>query len=163
LPERCAGRQGLDQSGPGELYRLLPSATVGPSDPVLDVWNAGQGKLAFFFVPSAAGTPHACLNGGIKPGQVPPYPGTYKQSGKNLVVTVPLPATVTTPSQGLVGSLQSETLNWKAQTVKGVTSIVSVGCKGNKRPYTNSFTASLPNQAPQTAKLSGSAPCKASK
>jgi hypothetical protein len=146
----------------GSSTDFTATGTVGPCNPVLDVWNAGQGKLAFFFVPAASG-PHACLGGGIKVGQVGPYPGTYKQSGKNLVVDVPIPMTVTSTSQGLVGSLAEETLNWKPQTIKGVTSIVSVACQGNKRPYTNSFTASLPGVPAQTVKVSGSAPCKASK
>jgi hypothetical protein len=146
----------------GQAGNFSTSAAVGPCNPKLDVWNAGQGKLAFFFVPDASG-PHSCLGGAIKVGQVPPYPGTYKQSGSNIVVNVPIPATVDYPSQGLVGSLESETLNWKGQTVNGNTSIVSVGCKGNKRPYTNTFTATLPGQASQVTKTSGSAPCKVSK
>jgi hypothetical protein len=141
----------------GSSSDLTTGAAVGPCNPNLDVWNAGQGKLAFFFVPTAAGTPHACLNGAIKQGQVPPYPGTYKQSGKNLLVNVPIPATVNFPSQGLVGSLESETLKWSSQ------GITSVACKGNKRPYANAFTATLPQQANQTTNVSGSAPCKASK
>jgi hypothetical protein len=141
----------------GQAGNFATSAAVGPCSPNLDVWNAGPGKLAFFFVPTAAGTPHACLNGAIKPGQVPPYPGTYKQSGKNLVVNVPIPATVDFPSQGLVGSLESETLKWSSP------GITSVACKGNKRPYTNTFTATLPGQANQVTKTSGSASCKASK
>ena len=32
-----------------------------------------------------------CLDGGLKTGGTPPYPGTYKQQGKNLVVDVPIP------------------------------------------------------------------------
>ncbi len=140
----------------GSSSNFATSAAVGPCNPNLDVWNAGQGKLAFFFVPAASGA-RSCLGGAIKVGQVPPYPGTYKQSGKNLVVNVPIPATVDYPSQGLVGSLQSETLKWSSS------SITSVACKGNKRPYTNTFTATLPGQANQVTKLSSSASCKPSK
>jgi hypothetical protein len=132
------------------------SSTGGTCNPNLDVWNAGQGKLAFFFVPTLTGA-HACLGGVIKPGAVPPYPGTYKQSGKNIVVNVPIPATVDYPLQGLVGSLQSETLKWSSP------GITSVACKGSTRPYTNTFTATLPGQANEVTKTSGSAPCKASK
>jgi hypothetical protein len=146
----------------GSSSNFATSATAGTCNPNLDVWNAGQGKLAFFFVPTTTGA-HACLGGAIKTGQVPPYPGTYKQSGKNLVVKVPIPATVDYPSQGLVGSLESETLNWKGQTVKGNTSIVSVACQGSKRPYSNAFTATLPGQTPQVTSVPGSAPCMASK
>jgi hypothetical protein len=140
----------------GPTTDFAASATSGTCNPVLDVWNAGQGKLAFFFVPAPTGA-HSCLGGALKVGQVPPYPGTYKQSGKNLVVNVPIPATVDYPSQGLVGSLQSETLKWTSQ------GITSVACKGSTRPYSNSFTATLPNQASQTTTVPGSAPCKASK
>jgi hypothetical protein len=140
----------------GSSSDFSASATAGSCNPNLDVWNAGQGKLAFFFVPTTSGA-HACLGGAIKVGQVPPYPGTYKQSGKNIVVNVPIPATVDYPSQGLVGSLQSETLKWSSP------GITSVGCKGNTRPYTNTFTATLPGQASQVTKTSGSASCKASK
>jgi hypothetical protein len=140
----------------GSSSDFSTSATAGSCNPNLDVWNAGQGKLAFFFVPAASGA-HSCLGGAIKVGQVPPYPGTYKQSGKNIVVNVPIPATVDYPSQGLVGSLQSETLKWSSSA------ITSVACKGNTRPYTNTFTATLPNQANEVTKTSGSAPCKASK
>jgi hypothetical protein len=140
----------------GSSSNFATSATAGSCNPNLDVWNAGQGKLAFFFVPAASG-PRSCLGGAIKTGQVPPYPGTYKQSGKNLVVNVPIPATVDYPSQGLVGSLESETLKWSSP------GITSVACQGSKRPYTNTFTATLPGQASQVTKTSGSAPCKASK
>jgi hypothetical protein len=140
------------------------SAGALSCDPQLDVWNAGQGKLAFFFVETPS---HPCANGVIHTGQVPPYPATYKNVGKNLVVNVPIPTTVDYPAAGLVGSLSSETLNWKGQTSKGKTSIASVACKGSKRPYTTAFTAA-PISAPfgtggQTASVSGSAPCKASK
>ena len=142
----------------GSSGDLSKSATAGTCSPNLDVWNAGPGKLAFFFVPTLSGA-HACLGGAIKPGAVPPYPGTYKQSGKNLVVNVPIPATVDYPSQGLVGSLESETLKWSSP------GITSVACKGGKRPYSNAFTATLPppSKVKQVTNVPGSAPCKASK
>ena len=38
------------------------SAPGGSCNPLLHVWNAGQGKLTFFFVDTTSG-PHACLNG----------------------------------------------------------------------------------------------------
>ena len=141
----------------GSSTNFLTSATAGSCNPNLDVWNAGPGKLAYFFVPTAANTPHACLNGAIKTGQVPPYPGTYKQSGKNLVLNTPIPATVDYPSQGLVGSLQSETLTWKSSA------FTSVACQGSKRAYSTVFTATLPGQSPVATTVPGSAPCKTSK
>jgi len=133
-------------------------ASDGACDPLLHVWNGGQGKLVFFFVDGAA--PNDCLSGAITTGSVPPYPATYKQVGKNLVVNVPIPKSVDYPS-GLVGSLESETLNWKGQSSKGHISIASVGCKGSKRPYSTAFTAAPITDATQsqTVTVSGSAPC----
>jgi hypothetical protein len=134
------------------------AGTAGPCNPLLHVWNGGQGKLVFFFVDAAP--THACLGGAIGTGQVPSYPGTYKQVGKNLVVNVPIPEYVDYPS-GLVGSLESETLNWKGQSSKGHLSIASVGCQGSKRPYSTAFTAAPITSASalQTVTVTGSAPC----
>jgi len=133
------------------------AGTAGPCDPLLHVWNGGQGKLVFFFVDGAA--PNTCLSGAITTGSVPPYPGTYKQVGKNLVINVPIPKSVDYPS-GLVGSLESETLTWKGQTSKGHTSLASVACQGSKRPYSTAFTAfPITGGASQTVTVKGSAPC----
>jgi hypothetical protein len=147
----------------GSIKALLgspsnPSATGALTcDSQLDVWNAGQGKLAFFFVDTTA---HPCANGVIHTGQVPPYPATYKNVGKNLVVNVPIPKTVDYPAAGLVGSLQSETLYWKGVTSKRHTSIASVACKGSKRPYSTVFTAAPITGGPsQATTVPGSAPC----
>jgi hypothetical protein len=133
-------------------------ASDGACDPLLHVWNGGQGKLVFFFVDGAP--PNDCLSGAITTGSVPPYPATYKQVGKNLVVNIPIPKSVDYPS-GLVGSLESETLNWKSQSSKGNLSIASVACKGSKRPYSTTFTAAPITAATQsqTVTVSGSAPC----
>jgi hypothetical protein len=140
-------------------------ATTAPGtqacNPLLHVWNAGQGKLTFFFVDGPAGTAHACFSGGITTGKVGPWKATYKQSGKNLVVTVPIPASVDYPLTGTVGSLSSEILNWKGQSSKGHTSIASVACKGNKRPFSTTLTAApIAGGAAQTVKVPGSASCK---
>ncbi|MFZ0385195.1 MAG: hypothetical protein WAL22_06010 [Solirubrobacteraceae bacterium] len=133
-------------------------AADGACNPLLHVWNGGQGKLVFFFVDGPA--PNDCLSGAITTGSVPPYPATYKQVGKNVVVNVPIPKSVDYPS-GLVGSLESETLNWKGQSSNGHISIASVGCKGSKRPYSTAFTAAPITSATQsqTVTVSGSAPC----
>jgi hypothetical protein len=129
--------------------------------PMLDVWNAGQGKLVFFFVTSPQ---HTC--GGLKTGGTPPYLGTYKQQGKNLVVDVPIPDAINYPlgkTGGLVGSLSFEHLKWFKSTIKkgGKTyaALSSVGCKAKKRPYSMAFTATMPGQAKQTGHASGSAAC----
>jgi hypothetical protein len=91
---------------------------------------------------------------------VPPWKASYKQSGKNLVVNVPIAHTVDYPAPGLVGSLQSEILNWKGQSSKGHTSIVSVACKGKKRPYSTGFVAApITGGAKQSVTVKGSAPC----
>ena len=141
------------------------TAPGSPCDPVLDVWNGGQGKLIFFFVDTAA---HQCLNGQLHTGQVPPYVATYKQSGKYLDLTVPVPDSINYPlgvSGGLVGSLESEHLTYLKQTrkVKGKTVAVtsSIACKGHKRPYSASFTATLPSAGPakETSTVSGSTGC----
>lgn len=138
-----------------------PATSAGlDCDPFLHVWNAGQGKLAFFFVPTTSG-PHECANGLIKPGNVPPYPATYKQAGKNLVVNVPIPNTVDFPATGLVGSLQNELLSWQGKTSKGHTSIASVACKGSKRPYSTKLTAKpITGGASQSVTVTGFAPCR---
>jgi hypothetical protein len=134
------------------------SAAAGACDPLLHVWNGGQGKLVFFFVDAPPA--HACLGGAITTGSVPPWKATYKQSGKNLVINIPIPKSVDYPS-GLVGSLQSELLNWKGLSSKGHTSIASVACKGKKRPYSTSFTAApiTTPSAKQTVTVKGSAAC----
>jgi len=152
----------------GSIKALLGSpsnfstANAIACDPLLHVWNAGQGKLAFFFVDATSGV-HQCAGGAIKTGSVGPYPATYKNVGKYLVVNVPIPRTVDYPAAGLVGSLQSEVLNWKGASANGHNAFSSVACQGSKRPYSTTFTAALPGQANQVVTASGSAPCKASK
>jgi hypothetical protein len=138
-----------------------------PCDPLLHVWNSGQGKLTFFFVDQAPN--HECLNGALKTGQVGPYKATYKTQGKYLVVDVPVPKYVSFPAPGLAGSLESEQLNWLKVTKKvhgkTVAASASVGGLKGKRPYTTTFTANLPDSttgAPgpnNVTTVKGSAPC----
>jgi hypothetical protein len=138
-----------------------------PCDPLLHVWNGGQGKLTFFFVDQPPN--HQCLNGALTTGQVGPYPATYKSQGKYLAVDVPVPHYVSFPAPGAAGSLETEHLNWLKVTKKvhgkTVAATASVGCLKGKRPYTTTFKANLPNPttgAPgptETKTLSGSAPC----
>lgn len=143
------------------------TAVLGPSDftqpgqacnPHLDVWNAGKGKLTFFFVSDPSGA-HACLGGQIHTGQVAAWTATYKQKGKNLSVTIPIPNYVDQPVPTLFGSLESEKLRWKSQKVKGVSDITSTGCSGAKRKYSWSFKASLPGAGAETKKYHGAAKC----
>ena len=142
------------------------TAAGSACDPLLHVWNGGQGKLSFFFVDQAPS--HECLGGALKTGQVGPYPATYKTQGKYLVIDVPVPKYVSFPAPGVAGSLETEHLTWLklTKTVKGktVAATASVACLKGKRPYTTTFTANLPTStgAPgpnNTATVTGSAPC----
>jgi hypothetical protein len=131
-------------------------------DPMLHVWNGGQGKLVFFFVTSAS---HECAGGAIQTGTVGPYPGTVKNVGKNLVMDTPIPAYVSFPLAGVEGSLTSETLTWKHLTAKlkngkTVAAITSTGCKSGKRPYSVAFTAETgQGGTPSTQTVSGTQKC----
>jgi hypothetical protein len=134
-------------------------------DPILDVWNSGQGKLTYFFVDTPT---HQCLGGALVTGQVGPYPATYKKVGKYLVTDVPVPGYVSFPlgaSGGVAGSLETEHLQWlkvsKKVHGKTVSAIASVGCQGHKRPYSMTFTSTLPPAGPakEVDTVSKSAPC----
>ncbi|HYB27795.1 MAG TPA: hypothetical protein VEF89_14345 [Solirubrobacteraceae bacterium] len=134
--------------------------TVVPCDPLLDVWNAGQGKVVFFFVDQAPS--HLCAGGAVPTGYVGPFPGTIKTVGKNLVENTPIPTYVSFPLSGVEGSLTSETLHWTnlKRKVKGKTVYYtqSVGCKSGKRPYSVAYTAEQ-NGTSQTGTVTGSAKC----
>lgn len=136
-------------------------------DPDLDVWNSGQGKLTFFFVDTPT---HQCLGGALHTGSTGPYPATYKVSGKNLLVDVPVPNYVSFPAPGLAGSLETEHLVFaqKSAKLKGgkkVSTFSSVACQGKKRPYSTIITANLPSSTggpgtTETDTVPGTAPCK---
>jgi hypothetical protein len=136
------------------------STAGAPCDPIVDIWNAGQGKVVEFYRTQAPA--HVC--GGLTTGAAAPFPGTIKQQGKNQIVDIPLPPDVSTNAGniGLYGSLIAETMNWKKLTIKKhgktVAYEASVGCKGGSRPYTVSFTA-VENGANVTSSVSGKAPC----
>jgi hypothetical protein len=116
-----------------------PTATLGGKPavvsckPGLDVWNAGNGQLVFFFTAKSA-----LQCGGLKTGDTAPFLGhTYKQ-GKYLVVDVPQPTDISTKvanQRNLYSSLILETLVWKKGFIK------AVGCQSGKRPWTQSFSA----------------------
>jgi hypothetical protein len=135
-----------------------PTATA--CNPLLHVWNAGNGQLAFFFVDAPG---HLCAGGAVATGAVPAYPATMKQSGKNLVVDVPIPSFVNRPL-GLAGSLETEHLKWAnlSTKVKGkkVPVLASVGCQKGKRPWTVKYTATLPTtNTTESSSVSGKATC----
>jgi hypothetical protein len=135
-----------------------PSAQA--CDPNLHVWNAGGGKMAFFFV---EGPGHLCAGTAVKTGAVPPYPATRKQQGKNLVVDVPIPTYVTQPL-GLAGSLETEHLKWFNLSTKvngkKVGVLQSIGCQNGKRPFSVTFNATLPTtNTTETKTVSGKQAC----
>jgi hypothetical protein len=147
----------------GTVHSLLGGPVLtqagGPCNPNLTVYNAGGGKLWYFF--TAVGT--QC--GSLHTGSTDPYPGTMKKSGPNLVLDVPLPPFVSTAVAGhpnFYGSLINEVVHYKKLTtkVKGktVAFMSSVGCKGSKRPYSVSFTATN-GTTKETKVVKGSAPC----
>jgi hypothetical protein len=132
-----------------------------PCDPVLHVWNAGQGKVVYFFVDQGS---HTCAGGAITTGTVGPFPGTVNTVGKNMVMNTPIPSYVSFPLAGIEGSLTGETLQWMKVTKKvhgkTVAAISSTGCKGGKRPYSVTFTAeTAPGAAPQSSTVTGTQKC----
>lgn len=134
---------------------------ITPCHPGLDVWNEGGGKLVFFFWSTATqGSAHYC--GGIKTGSTPPYEGTIKNSGSNMVIDVPLPPSVSTMVLGSTtwGSLIKETITWTKQSIKvhgkSEPYFASV-CKG-KRNWTQKFTANFHGNV-QSFTTSGKASC----
>lgn len=145
--------------GPSSNFSASAPGTAA-CDPALDVWNAGQGKLSFFFVDTPT---HQCLGGALSTGSTPAWQATYKQKGKNLVVNVPIPQAVDFPLPGLAGSLESEHLVWKKTTTKvkgkSVAAIASTACKGKKRPYSTTLKATMPGHGTQTTTVKGTAAC----
>jgi hypothetical protein len=134
-------------------------APTVPCDPLLHVWNAGQGKVVFFFVVTAS---HSC--GPIQTGSITPFAGTAKTVGKNLVLNTPIPSGVSFPITGVEGSLTGETLHYLkvTKTVNGKTLAyqASTGCKGGKRPYSVAFTAEpSAGAAPVTQTVTGTSKC----
>jgi hypothetical protein len=118
------------------------SATAPNTTPCarnIDVWNAGQGKLVYFFT----GPPNTC--GGLGTGAVGPFPATLTVKSGTLILDVPIPNSVSFPVPGLQGSLLTEHLSFKNQTIKvkgkTIPFFASVGCKGGKRPNATSFVA----------------------
>jgi hypothetical protein len=96
---------------------------------------------------------------------VPPFVGTIKTVGKNLVQNTPIPANVSFPVSGIEGSLTSETLHFLTlnHKVNGKTVAYnsSVACKKGKRPYSVTFTAeSAPGGTVQSGTVTGTQKCK---
>jgi hypothetical protein len=133
---------------------------TAPCNPLLDVWNGGQGKVVYFFVDKGS---HICANGAIPTGFVGPFEGTIKTVGKNLVMNTPIPQAVSFPLSGVEGSLTTETLHWlkvtkKLGNGKTVAYGASVGCKNGSRPYSVTFTAENGGEQ-QSGTVSGTQKC----
>jgi hypothetical protein len=150
----------------GLVNSLLGDPTLSKANrikcnPNLDVFNAGKGKLWFFF------TTHSALQcAGLTTGVTAPYPGTVKQQGKYQVTDVPLPPDVSTKvanQPNFYGSLIKETLNWFKVTtkVKGKTvgNNASIGCLKGKRPWSITFTSTTNGSNRSSSTVSGSAKC----
>jgi len=159
------------------LYPSMRNAITGANDPIggptlaapgtacnpdLAIYNGGGGTEWYFFT-----TPNATACAGLTTGQTLPYPGKVSQSGKNLVINVPLPPDVSTKvanHANLYGSLIKETVITKALSIKvhgkTVYSTESVACKGSSRPYSVAFTA-VPSAGAKgvTQTVKGSAKC----
>jgi hypothetical protein len=159
-PKRALVATGAITSVVGSAANL--KATGTPCDPLLHIWNGGQGKLTYFFVDKAPA--HQCLGGALTTGQVGPYPATYKRVGKYLVTDLKIPKYVDFPLPGLVGSLMTSDLNWlkvsKKVHGKTVAANASIGCQHGKRPYATTFTAQLGVGGPIEVKtVPGTAKC----
>ncbi len=149
-------------TGPVTAALWSPSAATQPGtpcDPVLDVWNAGKGKVTDFFKIPAG---HTCA--GLATGAVAPWTGTLKESGTTLTYDTPLPPPVSTNAGnlGLYSSLEAETITFSKLTAKVGSKTVpffeSVGCVAGKRPYTVTFTAT-DGTTKQTSSVPGSGSC----
>jgi hypothetical protein len=149
-------------TGPVTSALWSPSAATQagvPCGPVLDVWNAGHGKVTDFFKIPAG---HTCA--GLQTGSVAPWTGTLKESGTTLIYDTPLPPAVSTNAGnlGLYSSLEAETITFSKVTAKVGGKVVpffeSVGCVSGKRPYTVSFTAT-DGTTKETKTVSGAGSC----
>jgi hypothetical protein len=152
----------------GGVNSLLGDPTLSnssrvPCNPGLDVFNAGKGKLWFFFTTDAS---HVCAGGALHTGDTAPYPGFVTQQGKYEVLNVPLPPSVSTRvanQPNFYASLIKQQLKWfKVSTkVKGATiyNNASVGCLKGKRPWSIQFTATTNGSDRQVSTVSGSSPC----
>lgn len=127
--------------------------------PLLDIWNAGGGKVVELPVVTTA---HPC--GGLETGSAAPYVVTFSQQGNYLLQDAPLPPDVSTDAGGLglYNSLTTNDLNWSKMTAKvkgkSVAYFSSIGCLKGKRPYTMTFTATN-GTTQETESLSGNGTC----
>ena len=157
-PKNSEVATGLVNSKIGGPTLAAPGTTCNPD---LAIYNGGGGTEWYFFT-----APNATACAGLTTGATAPYPGKVSQSGKNMVINVPLPPDVSTKvanHKNLYGSLIKETVTSKALSTKvhgkTVYSQESVACKGGKRPYSVAFTATNGSGLTQTVTVKGSAKC----
>jgi hypothetical protein len=144
----------------GSVHAALtsPSANLaGPGAPCslgLWVYNAGAGKLTFFFTAS----PSTC--DGLSTGAAAAWAATVTQAGKTMITNVPEPPDVSynAGNIGLFGSLETEKLTFKKVTVKHggkvIPFIESMGCQKGARPFSVAYTATTSN-TPSSGNESG--------
>jgi len=144
------------------------NALLGPStspsmagstacNPYLNVFNGGPTKQIFYFWTKSASD---C--GGLTTGSTAPWDGKISYGGGFATINVKLPPDISTKvanQPGLYGSLIKEVVNF-AKKSAGKVYMAGIGCKGNKRPWSITFTASDYNTgASETQTVSGSAKC----
>jgi hypothetical protein len=148
-----------------------PYSVAGQCNPYLYIYNGGPKTQVFFFVEgndSPNPSKYTCLGGAVPTGSAPAYNGNISYSGKTWVLTIPLPATVST-SAGGTGTYASllhlhVVYGNVTKKVHGKTVAYgeSVGCSHNSRPWSFTFTAQNYNgRSPhtQTSTVSGSQKC----
>jgi hypothetical protein len=148
----------LVASGTVQAALTSPSANLaGPGAPCslgLWVYNAGPGKLTFFFTAS----PSQC--DGLATGAAAAWTGTVSQAGKTMITNVPEPPDVSYDAGNihLFGSLETEKLTFKKMTVnhggKAIPFIESMGCQKGARPFSIAYTATTSN-TPSSSNESG--------
>jgi hypothetical protein len=166
--ESAGAAKGFDKACPkgsliaqGPVQALLgsgtdPSVATGGSfmcNTILHVYNGGPKTQVFFFTTKS---PSDC--GGLKTGDTNPYDGHISYKGKNQVVNVPLPRSISTQVAGhpnLYSSLITETLVFKKSKYMD-----SVGCgPGGKRAWSIQYTNQDYNGGTETQTVRGTDKC----
>lgn len=139
-------------------------------NPYLYIYNGGQNTQVFFFTeyPYAPGTQYTCLNGAVKTGAAGAYNGNISYAGKTWVLTIPLPANVSTSAGGIPNNYASlvhlHVTYAKKSTKKNGKTVyygASTACSSGKRPWEFDFTAQnyQPQSNQQTVVVKGTQAC----
>lgn len=156
--------------GPVSAELLSSSGTGSPASckPYLFIYNGGKSTQTFLFAvgPQSPGGKYSCAT--AKTGtSCAAYTGSVKFANNVGTISINVPPCASTQAAGLTGvyaSLHQLDVNYPDKTKsKGHYYLESVACKGNKRPYSTTFTAAPftapPGQKPETTTLNGTAPC----